>query len=72
MVLNGSIKQIRSHPDGPLRQEGASRYSVGRDLLIHFVGIHSFKKYSVHLVSGPGDGVVSDCCGLALTVLTVW
>ena len=43
----------------PLRQEGASRYNVSRDLLTHYVGMHSFKKYSVHLGSGPGDGVVS-------------
>ena len=46
------------------RKEGASRYNVSRDLLTHYTGIHSFKKYSEkkkilwHSVSGPGDGVV--------------
>ena len=28
------------------RKEGASRYNVSRDLLTHYTGIHSFKKYS--------------------------
>ena len=28
------------------QKEGASRYNVSRDLLTHYIGIHSFKKYS--------------------------